>query len=122
MLTAHLGRVLSEDEFSAVASIWRQEGRTGVAAVGNRVLREAHARFAIDANPALRRRVRRITAGRWLLSSIALARVYSFAEAARHLGYSLLWHPGGLSVGIAYLSERLLVRVRRTIVAALGRP
>ena len=122
MLTAHLGRALSDDEFSAVASIWRQEGRTGVAALGNRVLREAHARFATGANPALRLRVRRITAGQWLLSSIALARVHSFAEAARHLGYSLLWHPAGLSVGIAYLAERLLVRIRRTLHADPGRP
>jgi len=122
MLTAYLGRALSDDEFGAVISIWEHDGQTGVAAIGNRVLREAYARFPARADSALRRRLRWITAGQWALSSIALARMYAFAEAARHLGYSLTWHPAGPSVAAAFVAERLLVRSRRAINSALGCP
>jgi glycosyltransferase involved in cell wall biosynthesis len=114
VLSAYLGRALSDHEFFSVASIWRHEGRTGVAAIGNRVLCEAFTRFtAAEPDPSLHLRVRRITAYRWLLSATMLVRLHAFAEAALHLGYALLWHPFSPGDGAARLTERMFVRVRR---------
>jgi hypothetical protein len=121
MLTAYLERAIPDDEFNAVASIWRHEGRVGVAAIGNNVLREAYARFAVKAAPSLRRRARRFIGGQWCLSALRLAQLGHFAEAARYFGYALVWHPAGLDVGISRLAERLLVMVRRTLAATLIR-
>ncbi len=122
MLAAYLGRELADDEFGAVISIWEQDGQTVDAAIGNGVLHEAYARFAAEADPALRRRLRLITAGQWALSSVALARKREFAAAARHFGYAMTWHPAGLCVAAAFVAERLFVRGRRGISSALHRP
>ena len=114
MLTAYLDRALSDDEFIAVASIWRREGRTGVAAAGNRVLCEAYARFATtESNSLHRRRVRQITATQWFSSAIMLIRLREFVEAARHGGYAVRWHPSGLGVGVVHLAVRMFVRIHR---------
>jgi cellulose synthase/poly-beta-1,6-N-acetylglucosamine synthase-like glycosyltransferase len=120
MLTTYLDRTPSDEEFTAVVSIWRQEGRTGVAFAGHRLLSEAYARFATEADPQHRRRVRRITARQWFLSSVTLVRLSAFAEATRHLGYALAWHPFGVGDGIALLAERVLVRFRRMVRTVLS--
>jgi hypothetical protein len=113
-LSAYLNRKLSDDEFVAVASIWEREGRTGVAAAGNLVLSEAYTRFAAaEADPSLRRRVRRITAHQWFLSAMTLIRLRTFVEAARHLGYARRWYPLSDGLGVVHLAERMFVRVRR---------
>ena len=115
MLTAHLNRALSDEEFTAAMSIWEHDGRTGVTSAGQRLLSEAYARFATEAEPQHRRRVRRITATRWFLSCVTLIRRGEFAEAARHLGCAFVWHPFGVGDGVALLAERVLVRFRRIL-------
>jgi hypothetical protein len=119
LLNAYLGRTLSDEEFSSVASMWLQEAHTGVAATGHRVLSEAYARFAAaEPNVGYRRRVRRITAARWAISAITLMRRGALAEAAHHLFYVLRWHPLGLADGAAFVAERSLVRLLRVIRSA----
>jgi glycosyltransferase involved in cell wall biosynthesis len=114
MLSAYLDRELSDDEFIAVASIWERDGRTGVAAAGNLVLSEAYTRFAAaEADPSLRRRVRRITAHQWFLSAMTLIKRRTFVEAARHLGYARRWYPFSDGLGVVHLAGRTFVRVRR---------
>jgi hypothetical protein len=120
MLTTYLDRALSDEEFTAVMSIWEHDGRTGVASAGHRVLSEAYTRFATEAHPQHRRQVRRITAMRWFLSSVALVQRGALAEASRHLGYALVWHPCGLVDGVAFLAGWVLVRFRRMASAVLS--
>jgi glycosyltransferase involved in cell wall biosynthesis len=114
MLSAHLNRTISEEELTAVVSIWRLLGYTGVAATGNRILCEAYARF-IDAesNARLRRKVRRITASRLATSALLLVRRGSFGEALLQLIHALRWHPRGLVDGISFAAHRLSVRLSR---------
>jgi glycosyltransferase involved in cell wall biosynthesis len=114
ILTSYLNREVSDSEFTAVTSIWLREGRTEMAATGNRVLREAYARFAaLEVNPRHRRRARLITAAKWFLSAMMLVKLCAFEEAALHFGHSLRWHPCGPGLGIAYVAERLFVRAFR---------
>jgi len=114
MLTFYLDRALSDDEFIAVASIWRQQGRTGVAAIGNRLMREAYARFSeAEGNAVHCDLVRRITARRWVHSAVPLIKKGAFADAARHLAYAVMWHRSSIGVSAAVFVERMFVRVRR---------
>ena len=114
MLAAHLDRAVSEEELSAVASIWRQLGHSGVSASANRVLREAYARFAdVEADPRLRRRVCRVTASNWAISGLLLLRRGFLREGLLHLITAQRWHPRALTDAIAFTAHRLRVRLRR---------
>jgi glycosyltransferase involved in cell wall biosynthesis len=112
MLTTYLQRELSDDEFLAVAAIWPQGGWAANAATGNRVMREAYAKFAATVpDRSCRRRARRIVAGRWALAAITLIRRGALREAARNLFYSMRWHPLGLMTAASAIREHLLRRV-----------
>ena len=116
MLTTFLERELSDDEFLAVASIWRQDGLRGVAASGERVLREAYARFAAaQPDDNLRQLVRRFTAERWVLSAITLMRRGAPGEAVRCLLRAAQWHAPGTAAELGAAVRRLLRRHYRKI-------
>jgi hypothetical protein len=113
MLTFYLGRELSDDEFGAVASVWKQHGQTGIAVAANRLMREAYARFSEQGNAGHCDLVRRITARRWVHSAAPLIKKGAFPDAARHLAYAVMWHRSSIGVAAAVFVERMLVRVRR---------
>lgn len=116
MLTEFLERKLSDEEYVAVASIWRREGRVGVAAKGNAVLQEALARFeSAQPDRILGQLVRKITAERWVLSAITLVRQGKPGEALRHFLHALRWHRAGSVSALTSAARRLLMRVFRTI-------
>jgi hypothetical protein len=109
MLSAQLGRSLSDDEFLAVASICHRHGRTGVSARGNRVLRESFLRFARSegADKADCNIVRRTIAGWWVHAAVPLVKKGALVEAGLHLVYAATWHPSSLKTCVVILSERL---------------
>jgi hypothetical protein len=116
MLTAYLQRELADEEFLAVASIWRRDGRIGVATPGNRVLREAHARLAADQPDLnLSRLAQRITAERWVLSAITLMRRGALRDAISHLSHALRWDPPRFATALAAAAGRLLLRLYRKL-------
>jgi glycosyltransferase involved in cell wall biosynthesis len=118
MLGELLGRELGDDEVAAVASAWRVECRPGSAALAHRVLLEAYRRFvATNADRHHRRRVRVLTARRWVLGAALHARRGHPVEAARRLGYAARWHPFGLLAGIGGGVCAVGRRLRRRRVA-----
>ncbi len=114
MMRELLRREISEDEENAVSSVWRQEGRRGVAGIAHRVLSEAYARY-VDTAPPLRHRhrVRFATSRRWLLASATLVRQGDVLDALRHFAYAVRWHPIGVLAGIGRLAWRVVVHIRR---------
>ena len=124
MLSAQLGRSLSDDEFLAVASICHRHGRTGVSAQGNRVLRESFLRFA--GNEAADKTdcdiVRRTIAGWWVHAAVPLFKKGALVEAGLHLVYAATWHPSSLKTCLDILVDRLTHRTRHTgLLTADGR-
>lgn len=116
MLTAFLARELSDDEFLAVSSIWRQDGLRGVAASGEPVLWEAYTRFAATQHDdKLRRLVRRLTAERWVLSAITLMRRGAPGEAVSYLVRAAQWHAPGTAAELGAAVRRLLRRHYRRL-------
>ena len=116
MLTAFLERELSDDEFLAVTSIWRQDGLHGVAASADRVLRETYARFAAaQHDDNLRQLVRRLTAERWVLSAITLLRRGAPGEAVSYLVRAAQWHASGTAAELGAAVRRLLRRHYRRL-------
>jgi GT2 family glycosyltransferase len=114
MMQELLRRELTDDEENAVSSVWRQEGRRGVAASAHRVLAEAYGRYlATSPERRHRHRVRFATARRWVLASAALARQGDVLDALRHFGYAVRWHPLGVLAGISRLAWRVVTHVRR---------
>lgn len=114
MLTRLLGRELSEDEMNAVASVWRSEGRSGSARLGHRVLEEAYGRFAAtNGNRHHRRRVRILTARRWVTTAAYFAWQGELGDALRHLAYAARWHPVGLLAGTAVVTRSAAARLWR---------
>lgn len=116
MLNAQLGRSLSDDEFLAVASICHRHGRTGVAATGNRVLRESFVRFAASEKigKADCDIVRRTIAGWWVHAAVPLFKSGAFVEAGLHLMYAAAWHPSSLKTCVGILTQRLFNLSRKT--------
>jgi hypothetical protein len=116
LLSSHLQRDLSDEEFDAMSSVWRRFGFVGVADTAHRVMSEAYARLAAaEPDRKTRSQARRLTAGRWALSASDLLQQGEFAEAARQLYYSFRWHPLGFVTAIASLVERLQLRIYRRI-------
>ncbi|HYO79366.1 MAG TPA: glycosyltransferase family A protein [Thermoanaerobaculia bacterium] len=114
MLNRLLERELSEDELNAVTSVWRCESRPDSAAAGHRILAECFARFiAMNGNPHHRRRVRIITAGRWVTSAAHFVRRGEMREALQHLVYAARWHPLGLISGTAVVMRSIMRRLWR---------
>jgi glycosyltransferase involved in cell wall biosynthesis len=116
LLTAYLQRDLSDEEFLAANSVWERRGLAGVADTAHRVMREAYARCATgEPDRSMRRRARRVTAGRWALSALDFLQRGAVAEAASHLVYSLRWHPLGFLTAVNSVAERLALRVHRRV-------
>jgi GT2 family glycosyltransferase len=114
MLTELLNREITDEEVSAVSSVWRQEARSGVAPRAHAMLSEAYRQFVKgDTTSAQRRCVRFVTARRWLLTSAILARRGAVGEALRHLYYAVRWHPLGVLAALPYLAERVALVLRR---------
>jgi len=114
MLTRLLARELSDDEMNAVASVWRSEGLAGTARLGHRVLEEAYGRFAAtSSNRQHRRRVRILTARRWVTTAAYFAWKGQPREALEHLAYAARWHPVGLLAGTAVVTRGAAARLWR---------
>jgi GT2 family glycosyltransferase len=114
MLHRLLERPLTDDELDAVVSVWRSEGRPGSAVTGHRILAEGFAKFvATNRNSHHRRRVRIITAGRWVTSAAHFVRRGELREALQHLIYAARWHPLGLIGGTAVVMRSIVRRLRR---------
>jgi glycosyltransferase involved in cell wall biosynthesis len=106
-LTAYLGHELDDEEFEAMTSVWRQTDRRGAAASAHRLFSKAYARFKeTNTNRQYRRRVRMAKAQAFFLSAAMHAKRGHLLEAIPHLGYSLLWHPGGFLSGVAAMVQR----------------
>ncbi len=66
-LGPYLGRPVSDEEIAALITVWRFDGKSGMAPIADRPMREAFARFRRDHHDQeLRRRARRRTARQWL--------------------------------------------------------
>lgn len=115
MLSAQLGRSLSDEEFLAVASICHRHGRTGVSSTGNRLLRESFLRFASSdrADKTSCDIVRRIIAGWWVHAAVPLVKKGALVDAGLHLVYAATWHPSSLATCLVILAERLASWWRR---------
>src|SRR5204863_423493 len=113
-LTRLLDRRLGEREVDALAAVWRSERRTGHAAVAHRLLAEAYRRFeATHGSRDHSRRVRIVTAGRWMTGAARLAEHGQLLEAASYVGYAARWHPLGVGLGIASVARNAAARLRR---------
>jgi len=116
MMKNLLLREITENEESAVSSVWRQEGRRGVAACAHAVLAEGYGRYcATLPSRRHRHRVRLATARRWVLSSARLASQGDILDAVRHFTYALRWHPLGGVSGMSSLAWRAIVHFRRAL-------
>ena len=122
MLTGLLGRELTDDEMQSVISVWKRGHRPHSARVGHRILVEAYQHF-IRMNPNVehRRRVRIVTASRWVVTAAHFARGGRFGQMFRHLGYAALWHPLGILMGTALVARSIAGWVRYHSSWALSR-
>jgi hypothetical protein len=113
MLTTLLGRELTDGEMEAVISVWKRGHRPHSARLGHRILVEAYQQF-IRTNPSRehRRRVRILTAARWVVTAAHFARTGRFGQTLRHLGYAALWHPLGIFAGTAHVARSVAGWVR----------
>ncbi len=120
-LTGLLHRRLGDREVDSLAAVWRSERRTGHAAAAHRLLTEAYRRFeARQSSRQHRRRVRILTAGRWVTGAARLARDGQVVEAASYLGYAVRWHPLGVGLGIASVTRSVAARLRRLASGQAG--
>jgi glycosyltransferase involved in cell wall biosynthesis len=115
-LTTLLRRELRDDEFAALAAVWRQTGTCDSAIDADRLFREAYARF-LEKRPSHRHRraVRMAKAHTWFLSAAMLAKRARFVEALAHAGYSLRWHPLGFMSGVFASMDRAMGYVLRRV-------
>jgi glycosyltransferase involved in cell wall biosynthesis len=120
-MTTLLRRELTDDEYAALAAVWRQHDRRGCAVAAQRLFCEAYDRF-LEQHPtrALRRGVRMAKAHAWLLSAAMLAKRGHFVEALQHAGYSLRWHALGFVTGTIASASRAIRFALRPRVRVLG--
>lgn len=93
-LTRYLGREVSEEEAQALASVWYAPPFPEAAAVANRLMREAYAKFASDAKPYDASRVRELTAWRFFRGAVMLTLHARPDGAARYLYHAARWRAG----------------------------
>lgn len=109
MMGELLAREITREEEDAVASVWRQEVRPGLASRAHRVFRETYGTFRRgNSNRIHHWSVRFALASRWTLAAAAFARHGYYLEALRHAGYGLRWHPLGVFASVSRLAQRLL--------------
>ena len=123
LLSEFLGRDITDEEEDAVSSVWRAEGRVGLAPRAHALLSEAHCRFMESkSNRPHGRRVRFETARRWVLSAKTLAKNGALIEAARHVAYGLRWHPLGVAAAVVFLAQRVAFHFGRAIRKRVWQP
>jgi hypothetical protein len=105
-MAAALGREPTDAETAAVASIWREGGERCDTRAADRVFREALRRSRSAHDPEFRRRVRDITADRWVLAAARAARAGHVRQAAACLDLAARWHPEGPSAALALAARR----------------
>jgi glycosyltransferase involved in cell wall biosynthesis len=89
-LERYLQRAVSDDELAALITVWRRDGRLGMARVADAVMREAFARFRSE-NPELEVRVRTEFVRRWLTAALNFARRRHPIEAVKYVLRAARW-------------------------------
>ena len=91
-LERYLERDVRDDEIDALITVWRHDGKPGMARTADRVMREAFVRFRRE-NPdsALRRRVRERIARQWRDGANAFTRAGQRGEAWKYRLRALRW-------------------------------
>jgi glycosyltransferase involved in cell wall biosynthesis len=93
-LGRYLQRPIRDEEIAALITIWRLDGKSGMASIAQRTMREAFARFCSEhSDEELRRCVRNRTARQWMEAAGALANAGRIAEAARFMARAAWWNP-----------------------------
>lgn len=110
-MSATLRRAISAAEAEAVTARWWSSPVPGATDVANALIKEVYERL-----PGAGKRARVITAGRFAVSALALARNGHIAEALRCAAVAAKWHPRG-PLGLAYSAVRARVRAQRTVAA-----
>jgi glycosyltransferase involved in cell wall biosynthesis len=113
VLSAYLGRALTDREATAVAHAWRPLAPAVDAPLGHAILREAYALFCEreGRDPRFRRRVRRAYA-RQLMTAAALNAKRDAANALRHAFESVRWHPAMALQRAAHIALSRIGRYR----------
>ncbi|HXH36997.1 MAG TPA: glycosyltransferase family A protein [Thermoanaerobaculia bacterium] len=93
-LAPYLGRPISDEEIAALITVWRFDGKSGMAPTADRTMREAFTHFRRDhRDRELRRRLRRRTARQWLEGARFFAKAGRRAEAMRYVLRAARWSP-----------------------------
>lgn len=93
-LAPYLGRPVSDDEIAALITVWRFDGKSGMAPSADRTMQEAFARFRREHRDLeLRRRLRNRVARQWLQGARFFANAGHRAEAMRFLLRATRWSP-----------------------------
>jgi hypothetical protein len=93
-LGRYLGRPIGEEEITALITLWRLDGRTGMATAAQRTMAEAFDRFRSEhSNRELRRCVRSRVARQWMNAAGVFAHAGHPAEATRFVARAAWWSP-----------------------------
>jgi len=93
-LGRYLGRPIGDEEIAALITLWRLDGRTGMAQAAQRTMAEAFTRFRSEhSNPELRRCVRNRAARQWMDAARVFASAGHPAEATRFVARAAWWSP-----------------------------
>jgi glycosyltransferase involved in cell wall biosynthesis len=91
-LTRYLARPVSENEIDSLITLWRHDGKLGMAPGADRVMREAFARFCVQySDHRLQRCVRERTARQWTEGAGMFASAGHPAEAAEFSNRAASW-------------------------------
>jgi glycosyltransferase involved in cell wall biosynthesis len=91
-LEPYLRRALRDDEVAALLTVWRTDGRLGMAATADRVMREAFARFRSEVpDRALQRCARRKIALQWYITARNFVSLRHPLEAMKYLAHAGSW-------------------------------
>jgi hypothetical protein len=128
-LARYLGRPIRDEEITALITLWRHDGATGMAHTADRTMREAFARFRSEhADETLRRWARERTARQWMEGAQVFASAGQLAEATRFMARAAWWSPEtvvdrAITRGAYFLSAALrrsgMVRVLRAVKRAI---
>jgi Glycosyl transferase family 2 len=103
-MSTTLGRPISTADAEAVTARWWSTPVPGATKIADALIAEVYERV-----PGAGRRARVITAGRFAVSAMSLARKGHIAEALRCAGVAAKWHPWG-PLGLAYSAIRARTR------------
>ncbi len=93
-LGRYLRRAIREEEITALITVWRHDGATGMATIADRTMREAFARFRHEhSDQGLRRCARNRIARQWMEGARNFASSGCRAEATRYVARAAWWSP-----------------------------